>query len=296
MNAANEAAVEALPAAALAASRTSRRRSNACSTTSSRRAGTTSRTCWRSTVRRAYASRVGRAHALRIEDEPHVQPLPAFLVTLGILIVIHELGHYWVARCCGVKVLRFSIGFGRPIARWVRGPDRTEWVVSALPSRRLCPHARRARSEMHPEWPMRTVRVPSTGQPVGKRFAIVLAGPVANLLLAVFVYWLLNVIGVFEPRATLAAHRRGVRRRPCRSRGRRHGHRGGWRRRAFVERTALAACCSRRSPVRRSTVEVEGADGQRRTLTLEPATLGAADLESDVVAVWASFPTAVRRE
>jgi regulator of sigma E protease len=57
----------------------------------------------------------------------------AFLVTLGILIVIHELGHYWVARKCGVKVLRFSIGFGRPLARWVRGVDRTEWVVAALP-------------------------------------------------------------------------------------------------------------------------------------------------------------------
>ena len=57
----------------------------------------------------------------------------AFLVTLGVLIVIHELGHYWVARRCGVKVLRFSVGFGRPLWRTVRGPDRTEWVVAALP-------------------------------------------------------------------------------------------------------------------------------------------------------------------
>ena len=59
--------------------------------------------------------------------------IAAFLVTLGILVVIHEYGHYWVAKKAGVKVLRFSIGFGRPIARWVRGPDRTEWVVSVLP-------------------------------------------------------------------------------------------------------------------------------------------------------------------
>ena len=59
--------------------------------------------------------------------------IAAFLVTLGILIVVHEYGHYWVARKCGVKVLRFSIGFGRPIKRWVRGDDRTEWVIAAMP-------------------------------------------------------------------------------------------------------------------------------------------------------------------
>ena len=74
-----------------------------------------------------------------------ITTVAAFLLTLGVLIVIHELGHYWVARWSGVKVLRFSIGFGRPIARWVRGPDRTEWVVSVLPSGWLCAHARRTR-------------------------------------------------------------------------------------------------------------------------------------------------------
>ena len=62
-----------------------------------------------------------------------ITTVAAFLVTLGILIVIHELGHYWVARRCGVKVLRFSIGFGRPIARWVRGPDRTEHAWPDFP-------------------------------------------------------------------------------------------------------------------------------------------------------------------
>ena len=57
----------------------------------------------------------------------------AFLVALGILIVVHEFGHYWVAQRLGVKVLRFSIGFGRPL--WVRrfGRDQTELVVAALP-------------------------------------------------------------------------------------------------------------------------------------------------------------------
>jgi regulator of sigma E protease len=59
--------------------------------------------------------------------------IAAFLVALGLLIVVHELGHFWMARACGVKVLRFSVGFGRPIARWVWGPDRTEWVIAAVP-------------------------------------------------------------------------------------------------------------------------------------------------------------------
>jgi regulator of sigma E protease len=61
------------------------------------------------------------------------QKLLAFLVVLGVLVVFHELGHYWVARLCGVKVLRFSVGFGRIV--WSRrfGPDGTEWALSALP-------------------------------------------------------------------------------------------------------------------------------------------------------------------
>src|SRR5687767_2829222 len=57
----------------------------------------------------------------------------AFIVALGVLIVVHEYGHYLVARLCGVKVLRFSVGFGRPLALWRRGADRTEWVIAAVP-------------------------------------------------------------------------------------------------------------------------------------------------------------------
>jgi len=57
----------------------------------------------------------------------------AFVVALGVLIVVHEYGHYLVARLCGVKVLRFSVGFGRPLALWRRGRDRTEWVIAAVP-------------------------------------------------------------------------------------------------------------------------------------------------------------------
>ncbi|HEX5091456.1 MAG TPA: site-2 protease family protein, partial [Burkholderiales bacterium] len=57
----------------------------------------------------------------------------AFIVALGVLIVVHEYGHYLVARLCGVKVLRFSVGFGRALATWRVGRDRTEWVLAAIP-------------------------------------------------------------------------------------------------------------------------------------------------------------------
>src|SRR5512145_1966704 len=128
--------------------------------------------------------------------------IAAFLVTLGILIVVHEYGHYWVARRCGVKVLRFSIGFGRPLKRWVRGADRTEWVIAAMP---LGGYVRML-DERDPDCaPIAPQDLPRSfnRQSVWKRIAIVLAGPVANLLLAIAVYWLLNVIGVMEPQALL---------------------------------------------------------------------------------------------
>lgn len=128
--------------------------------------------------------------------------LLAFLVTLGVLIVIHEYGHYWVARRCGVKVLRFSIGFGRPLWRKVVGADRTEWVVAALP---LGGYVRML-DERDEEQSAGAIAPEDLGrafnrQPVAKRVAIVCAGPLANLLLAVAVYWGLNVIGVMEPKA-----------------------------------------------------------------------------------------------
>lgn len=206
----------------------------------------------------------------------------AFLVTLGVLIVIHELGHYWVARWCGVKVLRFSIGFGRPIARWVRGPDRTEWVVSALPLGGYVRMLDERDPEAAPASEQEAARA-FNRQTVGKRIAIVLAGPVANLLLAIFVYWLLNVIGVFEPRAMLgtppaatAAARAGV------ESGDTVIEVDGAAVRSWNElRWLLLQKAVARAPI---AVEVEGADRQRRSLTIEPGELSSADLETDVVA------------
>ncbi len=134
----------------------------------------------------------------------------AFLLAVGILIVIHELGHYAVARACGVKVLRFSVGFGRPLLRWVRGADRTEWVdlrraATAATSRCSTSANRTACRSARP-----TARAPSTARASARRSAIVAAGPVANLLLAIFFYWLIGVIGTLEPPAILAAPAAGT--------------------------------------------------------------------------------------
>ncbi len=127
-----------------------------------------------------------------------ISTLLAFLVAIAVLIVVHELGHYAVARRCGVKVLRFSVGFGRPIARWVRGPDRTEWVIAAVP---LGGYVRML-DENDPDCnPIGASDLPRAfnRQSVGRRAAIVVAGPLANLLLAVVLYWTVNLVGTLEP-------------------------------------------------------------------------------------------------
>jgi len=128
----------------------------------------------------------------------------AFLLALGPLIVFHELGHYWVARACGVKVLRFSVGFGRPILKWVRGPDRTEWVLALIPFGGYVAmlDEREALDRPIPEADLARA---FNRQHVAKRIAIVAAGPIANLLLAVLLYAGLNMSGIEEPRAVFSA-------------------------------------------------------------------------------------------
>lgn len=121
----------------------------------------------------------------------------AFLFTLAVLIVVHEWGHYRVAVACNVKVLRFSVGFGRVL--WRRQRGETEFVLSALPLggyvRMLdgreteVPEAERERAFNH--------------RPLWQRSAIVAAGPAANLILAVFLYAASHWIGVVEPKAVL---------------------------------------------------------------------------------------------
>ncbi|GAB3628578.1 RIP metalloprotease RseP [Pandoraea terrae] len=129
--------------------------------------------------------------------------LLAFAVAIGVLVVFHELGHYSVARVCGVKVLRFSVGFGRPLLKWTSGPDKTEWTLCALP---LGGYVRML-DERDPSQAVSPEDRPRAfnRQPVAKRIAIVAAGPVANFLLAIVLYTGLNLAGVTEPVARLAA-------------------------------------------------------------------------------------------
>ena len=116
----------------------------------------------------------------------------AFVVALGCLIVVHEFGHYLVARWCNVKVLRFSVGFGRPLWSKSWGRDRTEWVVAVFP---LGGYVKML-DEREGEVPAAELSRAFNRQPVSKRFAIVLAGPVANFLLAIALYWVLFMHGV----------------------------------------------------------------------------------------------------
>jgi len=118
--------------------------------------------------------------------------LIAFIVALGVLIVFHEFGHYLVARLCGVKVLRFSLGFGTVLWKRKLGRDQTEWAVSAFP---LGGYVKMLDEREGPVEPTEVHRA-FNRQKVGKRFAIVLAGPVANFLLAILLYWVLFMHGV----------------------------------------------------------------------------------------------------
>jgi regulator of sigma E protease len=121
-----------------------------------------------------------------------ITTIVAFVVTLGLLIVIHELGHYCVARLCNVKVLRFSLGFGKPLWSRRRGPDQTEWSVAAFP---LGGYVKMLDEREGPVDKTELHRA-FNRQPVGRRFAIVLAGPVANFILAIVLYWALFIHGV----------------------------------------------------------------------------------------------------
>jgi regulator of sigma E protease len=118
--------------------------------------------------------------------------LVAFVVALGILIVVHEFGHYWVAKRVGVKVLRFSVGFGKPIWRRRWGKDKTEFVVSAIP---LGGYVRMLGEDDEDYSPDEAHRAFSQ-KSLPKRMAVVMAGPLFNLAFAVFAFWLVYMIGM----------------------------------------------------------------------------------------------------
>lgn len=116
----------------------------------------------------------------------------SFVVALGVLIAVHEFGHFWVARKVGVKVHRFSIGFGKPLFKRTFGQDKTEFVVAAFPvggyvkmlDEREGPVEEH---ELHRAFTQKTV---------WQRFAVVAAGPLFNFIFAIVAYWVLFVVGV----------------------------------------------------------------------------------------------------
>jgi regulator of sigma E protease len=129
--------------------------------------------------------------------------LVAFAVAIGVLVVVHEFGHYSVARLCGVKVLRFSIGFGKPLAQWVSKKTGTEWTISALP---LGGYVKMLdERETDESLPDADLPHAFNRQSVGKRIAIVAAGPLANFLLAIVLFTVVYATGVSEPAAIVAA-------------------------------------------------------------------------------------------
>ena len=126
----------------------------------------------------------------------------AFVVALGVLITIHELGHYGVARACGVKILKFSFGFGPKLWSKKFGKDGTEWIISALPLGGYVSmlDERDEKVKVLPEEAHRAFN----RQSVWKRFAIVAAGPAANLILAIALYAFMAMAGQPEIRPVMA--------------------------------------------------------------------------------------------
>lgn len=118
--------------------------------------------------------------------------LLAFIVAISVLVAIHEYGHYIVGRWMGMKVLRFSIGFGKPIWSWVRGADKTEYCISAIP---LGGYVRFLDGREGPVAPEDEGRA-FDHRPIPARIAVLLAGPLFNFIFAIFAYWLISMDGI----------------------------------------------------------------------------------------------------
>ena len=127
--------------------------------------------------------------------------IPAFLLALGLLIAIHEYGHYRAAVACGVKVLRFSVGFGKPVLRWQSKTSETEFVLGLFP---LGGYVKMLDEREGPVAADQRHRAFNT-QPLKFRALIVAAGPVANLLLALLIYAAINWAGVEQAKPILAS-------------------------------------------------------------------------------------------
>ena len=122
------------------------------------------------------------------------------LIALGVLVTFHEFGHFWVARRCGVKVLRFSIGFGTPLFSWRDRLD-TEYVIAAIP---LGGYVKML-DEREAEVPAELLEQSFNRKPLGQRAAIVIAGPLANFVLALLFFWVIALMGTQQVRPVIGA-------------------------------------------------------------------------------------------
>ncbi|VCU72305.1 Regulator of sigma-E protease RseP [Pigmentiphaga humi] len=203
--------------------------------------------------------------------------LAAFAVALGILVVIHELGHYLVARACGVRILRFSVGFGKVLCRRT---DRhgTEWALSAIP---LGGYVKML-DEREGDVPAAERGRAFNAQPVARRIAIVAAGPVFNLALAALLYATLNMVGVKEPAAVLGPPASGT---PAAMAGIQSGDRI-----VSIDSAVVATWGDARwmllkgmTDRARSEVEVQTASGEQRIRSVDFSRADLGNMEGDVL-------------
>ncbi len=118
--------------------------------------------------------------------------LVAFIVAISVLVAVHEFGHYIVGRFLGMKVLRFSIGFGKPVWTKIAGQDRTEYCLSAIPLGGYVKFLDEREGPLDPEDQGRAFN----HKPIASRIAVLLAGPFFNFLFAILAYWVIFVNGV----------------------------------------------------------------------------------------------------
>ncbi len=123
----------------------------------------------------------------------------AAIVAIGILVTVHEYGHYIVARKVGIKVLRFSVGFGKPLWSKVAGPDKTEYVIASLP---LGGYVKMLDEREGPIDPQDAGRA-FTHKSVWARMAVLVAGPAANFLFAIATFWIIFTVGVPDVRSVI---------------------------------------------------------------------------------------------
>ena len=119
-------------------------------------------------------------------------PLVSFVVAIGVLVTVHEFGHFWVACRLGVKVLRFSIGFGKPLWKRTFGKDATELVIAAIPLGGYVKMLDEREGEVAESELSRAFN----RKPVSTRIAVVVAGPAFNFMFAILAYWIMFVSGV----------------------------------------------------------------------------------------------------